>query len=436
MLIVRAFRVLAAAVLVIGGVTVSSESASAAAPILFRISPTSFDFGDVGVGSTSPGQRVTITNVSGGPVVMSGAGGAAGVFGGVQDCQGRTLAPGASCHMTYAFTPIARGVTHGSTAGSWNGQHFSFTFVGNGIDRFRISPTALSFGATPVGGHSATQRITITNTSRTAAVMSGAGGAAGVFGGTQNCQGLTLAPGASCHMYYRFSPTTPGRVAESTSGSWNGQPFAFHFTGNGDGTPEVRITPTALDFDAVPRGQPSPQQAIAITNRTSAAIPTDPTGIAAPRFGGTTDCGPSLAAGATCHFFYAFTPSTVGTASATAQGTIAGREFHLTFSGLGVRRFLISPVGFDFGAIPAGAISRQQSVSIHNVSAAPAPIHLSGFNVAGFDRTTTCDSTLAAHAACAMTYRFHPSAPGHVVADATAAVSGQQALLHLTGTGT
>jgi hypothetical protein len=99
----------------------------------FLISPTAFDFGSVPVGTTSAQQTVTITNVSGSSVVMSGAGGAAGEFGGVQNCQGKTLAAGASCQMFYAFTPTAVGPVTGSTNGTWNGQAFQLTFTGAGI---------------------------------------------------------------------------------------------------------------------------------------------------------------------------------------------------------------------------------------------------------------------------------------------------------------
>jgi hypothetical protein len=427
--------VLAATVLVVGALT-ALPARAAAAPALFRISPTALDFGDVGVGSTSAQQPITVTNLSADPVVMSGAGGGAGVFGGVQDCQGETLAPHASCHMYYAFTPTALGTATGTASGSWNGQPYTIHMTGNGIDRFRISPTALSFGAVPVGGHSAQQRITITNTSRTPAVMSGAGGGAGVFGGVQDCQGETVAPGASCHMYYQFSPTAAGRVVVSAGGTWNGQPFAFHLTGNGDGTPEVRISPTALDFGSVPRGATSAQQTITLTNRTSAGIATDPVGIAAARFGGATDCPATLAAAASCHLFYAFTPSALGPAAATAEGTIAGRAFHFSFAGNGVRRYLVSPTGFDFGSVKVGHQSPPQSVLIKNLSAQSASLHLLHFAVAGFPHTTTCTSMLAGNASCRVTYTFAPTAPGLVQPVASPTVSGQQLSLRFRGTGT
>jgi len=166
---------------------------------------------------------------------MSGAGGGAGVFGGAQNCEGITLAPGASCQMFYAFSPTAVGSVSGSTNGSWNGQAFAFHFTGFGTPQFLITPVSMNFGAVKVGQTSKPQTVTIENLANQPVVMSGAGGGAGVFGGAQNCQGTTLAPGASCQMSYAFTPTAAGQVHGSTNGSWNGQAFSLAFAGTGLG---------------------------------------------------------------------------------------------------------------------------------------------------------------------------------------------------------
>jgi hypothetical protein len=199
----------------------------------FRISPAAFDFGSVPLGSPSPQQLVTITNISGAALVMSGSGGGAGQFGGTQDCQGHTLAAGASCHMSYQFTPTALGAATGSTNGDWNGQNFSFAFNGIGSPRFSITPTAMDFGTVAVGTISPQQLVTITNLGSVPIVMSGTGGGAGQFGGSQDCQGRSLMAGKSCHMSYQFSPSALGPVTGSTGGDWNGQTFAFTFQGIG-----------------------------------------------------------------------------------------------------------------------------------------------------------------------------------------------------------
>jgi hypothetical protein len=187
------------------------------------------------VGMTSPTQQVTIKNVSTSPVLMNVLGGAAGVFGGSTNCQGMTLNPGASCSMSYAFTPSVVGPVTASTSGSVNGQSFSFTFKGNGVAKFFISPTGFDFGDVVVGTTSPTQQVTIKNVSTSPVLMNVLGGAAGVFGGSTYCQGMTLNPGASCYMSYAFTPSVVGPVTMSTSGSVNGQNFSFTFKGNGIG---------------------------------------------------------------------------------------------------------------------------------------------------------------------------------------------------------
>src|SRR5258708_8743954 len=74
----------------------------------FLISPTSLDFGSVPIGTSSPSQTVTVTNIGPSTVLMSGAGGGVGSpFSAFQSCQGKTLNPGASCQMVYSFTPTS-----------------------------------------------------------------------------------------------------------------------------------------------------------------------------------------------------------------------------------------------------------------------------------------------------------------------------------------
>ena len=215
--------------------TVASAAQTAKAANPFMITPRALAFGYVPVGSTTPEQTINITNISSTPQVMSGAGGGAGIFGGAQNCQGTTLAPGHSCQMFYAFSPVSVGSVTGSTNGTWNGYPFSLKFTGFGTPQFLITPTSLAFGKVKVGHTSADQTINIENLANKPVVMSGAGGGAGIFGGAQNCQGQTLNAGASCQMFYAFSPTAAGTVHGSTNGSWNGQSFSLTFVGTGQG---------------------------------------------------------------------------------------------------------------------------------------------------------------------------------------------------------
>jgi hypothetical protein len=305
----------------------------------FLISPVAFDFGDVEVGTTSANQQVTVTNVSSSAKVISMAGGAAGDFGGFQDCQGTTLNPGASCHITYQFTPPGAGPDTGSTGGTINGQGFSFSFAGNGVAKaaFLISPTSLDFGDVEVGTTSANQQVTVTNVSSSAKVISMAGGAAGDFGGFQDCQGTTLNPGASCHITYQFTPPGAGPDTGSTGGTINGQGFSFSFAGNGVAKAAFRISPTSLDFGDVEVNTTSANQQVTVTNVSSSAKVIGMAGGAAGDFGGFQDCqGTTLNPGDSCHITYQFSPSSLGLDTGSTGGTINGQSFSFSFRGYGI----------------------------------------------------------------------------------------------------
>jgi hypothetical protein len=306
------------------------------------ITPSALDFGQVTLGSTSASQSVAITNVSGAPITMSGAGGAppTGKFGGVQACQGLVLAAGASCSMSFAFTPSVAGSLTDASIGSWNGQNFNIALHGVGKGPvFRITPSAVDFGDVQTGSTSATQQIAITNLSPVPVVMSGAGGAppTGKFGGVQACQGLTLTVGGSCSMSFAFSPSDAGALTDASSGSWNGQQFHIALQGNG-AAPHFRITPFALDFGLVPVGVSGPAQTVRITNDGLAAVVMSGAGGAPPtgKFGGVQACqGLSIAVGSSCTMEFAFSPAVEGLLTDASIGSWNAEAFNIELEGTG-----------------------------------------------------------------------------------------------------
>ena len=380
------------------------------------ISPTSLDFGEVPVGTTAPQQVVTITNRGGTPIVMNGSGGGAGLFGGSQNCQGHTLAPGASCQQSYAFSPSAAGVVNGATGGSWNGQSYTLHFTGKGItgartQAFRISPTSFDFGSTALNNEAPGQAVTITNVSSAPIVGSIAGGGAGIFGGSQNCQGVTIQPGASCQVTYRFRPTALGAVNGSTNGSFNGQPFAFKFRGTG--VRQWLISPVAFDFGDTRPGSSTPQSVTIVNEGTAAAVGSIAGG-GAGQFGGSQNCqGVSIAAGSSCQVSYRFEPPTTGAATGTTNGSFNGQPFAFRFSGTGRPRWLISPTRFDFGDVALGATAPQQSARITNLGGNAAVGSIAGGGAGVFGGSQNCQGvSIAAGGSCQVNYAFHPSAPG------------------------
>ena len=414
----------------------------------FLITPTDLDFGEVVTGVTSAQQIATITNVSLGPVVMNGAGGApGGDFNAVQNCQGNTLNPGDSCQMFFTYTPTAVGPAMATSSGSWNGQPFSIDLKGTGLpvggapaSQFLVTPAGLDFGDVAIGTTSTQQIVDITNIGASPVVMSGAGGApGGDFTAVQNCQGNTLNPGESCQMFFTYTPSTVGPATAVSSGTWNGQPFSIDLMGVGVG-PSFLITPSALDFGDVALGVTSAQQIVDITNAGSSPVVMSGAG-GAPGgdFNAVQNCqGNTLNPGESCQMFFTYSPSTAGPAMATSSGTWNGQAFSIDLHGNGVGpSLLVTPNGFDFGAVVVGTTSPQQVTNITNVGSSPVTMSGAGGAPGGdFNAVQNCQgNTLNPGESCQMFFTFAPSANGPAMATSSGTWNGQPFNIGLYGTG-
>jgi hypothetical protein len=404
------------------------------------------DFGDIQTGVVSPQQIVNITNLGSAPIVMSGAGGAPpGNFSGVQDCQGLTLAVGATCHMFFTFTPAGPGPDSSASIGSWNGQGFSIKLRGNGVaPQLLIKTAAIDFGYVPTGTTSPQQIVSITNVGKASVVMSGAGGAPpGNFSGVQDCQGLTLAVGATCHMFFTFTPAAAGPDSSRSIGSWNGQGFNIPMRGIGL-APALRITPAALDFGEVLVNTVSRSDTVNITNTGTTNLVMSGAGGAPPgNFSGVQDCqGQTLAPGATCHMYFTFNPTAAGADSSRSIGTWNGQGFNIPMKGTGItgsgtQLFLIKTAAIDYGDVRVGLTSPQQTVSITNVSGSPIVMSGAGGAPPGhFSGVQDCQGqTLQPGAACHMFFTFSPVGAGPDSSASIGSWNGQNFNIKMRGNG-
>ncbi len=133
----RAGRLRAAFAVVLvalGAVAVLSPPAGAVGSHQLLISPTTLQFGNLAIGTQSPNQVVNVTNVWGASsvVAMAGGGFSSGPFSDFQNCEGVTLAPGASCQITYFFTPATTAKAAATSTGTINGQNFTIKVSGKG----------------------------------------------------------------------------------------------------------------------------------------------------------------------------------------------------------------------------------------------------------------------------------------------------------------
>jgi hypothetical protein len=195
---------------------------TAAGSATLKVTPATFDFGDVSVGAVSPLQKVVVQNISASPVSITSVqlGGAdPGQFQTTSDtCTGAGLAPGATCFVRARFAPTTAGgksaqlqLRNGSTtlaAATLNG-------TGIAVPEVRIAPATYSFGAVVIGQQSPNQKWTVKNTGGTVihvdAVDLQGGDAAQFQRNASTCVDVDLAPGESCTVKVRFRPAgAPG----------------------------------------------------------------------------------------------------------------------------------------------------------------------------------------------------------------------------------
>ncbi len=421
----------------------SSTNPASAATVDYLITPTGFDFGDVAMNSPSPAQQVTVTNISGATIMPILTGGNAGVFGGTDHCSHVKLPNRGSCTLSYQFTPDSIGARTTTINPSMNGQAFTLTFQGNGINPFLITPTALDFGNVAGFGHSATQWVTITNTGTVNESANITGLDLGDFAViTDPDCAIVLAPGQHCEIGFQFDPTTFGTQSATATGVLDSQQFAIHMTGRSykgakPTTPALLVTPTALDFgDVTLHSEFINEEPVTFTNVSDAPITPELLIVNGP-YQVDAGCFGAIAPGASCTENFQFDPSTTGRQNGAASGTWGGQAFSISLFGNSLNQFLITPTSFDFGSVPAGSQSAPQDVVITNLSDAAT---LSATEIASngdFPKITDCQGVaLLGGDSCRLVYEFTPSGPFSEGGSIGSVWNGQQYIMGFTGTGT
>jgi len=191
-------------------------------------------------------------------------------------------------------------------------------------------------------------------------------------------------------------------------------------------TPEINLSPSALQFGGVAVGQQSAPLQLLITS--AGALPLSVSGITATAnfslVSGGTCVGTAfkLATQTSCTIQVTFTPSGTGAAngvltiSSNATGSATTQTVALSGSGNpdapGVS---LAPGSLTFPLITEGTTGTAQNVTL--TSSGTATLHItgvsmSGGNAADFSLATTCQGALAVNATCTITVNFAPLAAG------------------------
>lgn len=172
------------------------------------LTPTSLNFGNQVLNTTSGFRVVTLTNNQSVALTITGKS-TTGDFAQTNNC-GTSLAAGASCMFHVTFMPTATGVRTGTLTVTDNAANSPQTtnLTGTGVLAVTVTPSSLAFGNQVSGTTSSSQAATVTNNQTTTLTITSIA-ASGDFGQTNSC-GTSLGAGASCTVNVTFTPTATG----------------------------------------------------------------------------------------------------------------------------------------------------------------------------------------------------------------------------------
>ncbi len=214
-----------------------------AGPVV-SFSPSSVAFTSTIVGTVSDDRAITLTNSGSSALSITSigvTGAQASSFVDISTC-GTSLAVGKSCAIYVGFAPKKAGTATATLSVADNAavspQTVTLTGTGVAAPALTVAPATLGFPATPVGGSSAGQSVTLTNpgtavVSITSIVLNGADPED--FVTLNNC-GTDLAASATCTVYVAFTPTVAGaRTATlSVADDATGSPQTVKLSGTGN----------------------------------------------------------------------------------------------------------------------------------------------------------------------------------------------------------
>jgi len=405
------------------------------------LAPNGLYFGAFSIGSTSPAQNVTLTNLQVVPLNIASIA-ASGDYTESDNCLSSSpIAPGGTCTISVVFKPTASGTRTGQVVVSDDAPNGSqvVNMTGTGsAPAVTLSPTSLKFTAL-AGSTSAARAVTLTNSGVGPLTISSIV-ASGDYAESDNCvSNSPLAAGASCSISVTFSPTVTGSVAGAITiydNGVNGAPHRIPLSGSGQVT--IVLTPASLVFPLTTVGNTSSPLVVTVLNNAATAqniswwAGGDFTAVA----GGVTPCGSSLNPASACTLSVTFSPTTNGTGGVIKGGlavtdTATGipynpQSVNLTGSATGgppTNPITFSPTALNFGNT---AIASTKTTAVQLTNASGASLTLSSITASGEYTVTPSGATpcrnglvLAAKAKCGFSVSLTPTSGGTILGSVT-----------------
>jgi hypothetical protein len=431
-------------------------------------SASSLSFSATALSTSSAAQTVTIAN--GGTaaltltsIALSGANSTDFTVGGTCSTA-TTVAAGSSCTVTVGFTPTAVGTRSATLSVVSAVGTVTTTLTGTATSApaavATASTSSLSFGAVVVGSSATSQTVTVSN-SGTAALSFSAiatGSAEFPLSGGSCSTASSIAVGGSCTVGVGFTPSASGARSGTLTiaNSGTGSPLTVALSGSGTASsPVAQVSPSALSF-AQTVGLATASQTITVSNTGTSVLTLSSVSLSGAAVGdyslatGTTCAsGTSVVANNNCVIKVVFTPTAVGTRSASLVVThnADGSPTTVLLNGTGNATpqgtLTLNQSALSFASTALGG-SSSQSLTLGNNGTAALTLGsalISGSNSSDFSWGGNCTvgNAIAAGASCTALVTFTPSAIGArsgTLTINTGNSSNPSAALTLTGTGT
>lgn len=435
-------------------------------------SPSSLSFPSTAVGSAAATQTVTVKSSLASGVSISALNvsttGDFAIQGG--SCPTTTtVGTGLSCTVIVAFTPTTAGaragtllIRHADTltpvAIALSGSATGAAPPPATAPMAAVSPSSLTLATTAIGGTSASQNVTVSNSGNAGLLISSIATSTtefAVVGGTCSAGG-TVAAGSSCVVAVALQPSGSAGARSGTltvAHNAAGSPGSVSLSGTATVAPApVASISAALSFGSLNVGSTSSPQTVTLSNTGNATLTLGALSTGSSDFvinGGSCVAGGTVAASGNCTVNVSFTPTAAGPRSANLSIThnAAGSSSSAGLSGTGVALSAViglSPTTLSFSQT-LNLASGAQTATVSNTG--NAALNLGALSVSGAQASdfqmasgTTCvaGGSVAANTSCVLKVVFTPTATG--ARTATVAIAhnavGSPSNIALNGTGT
>jgi hypothetical protein len=156
-----------------------------------------------------------------------------------------------------------------------------------------------------------------------------------------------------------------------------------------------------------------------------------------PQFSGTQNCASGVAPGASCQYFFTFTPAAAGTHSTTSSTSTNFGPFTIELRGTGVGpRLHVTPLSLDFGYVPIGMTSATQTVTIRNTGFATLTNFAGGApDNPRFGATQNCAAGVPPGGSCQYFFTFSPTSAGNQTGSSNSSTNAGPITIALRGMG-